>query len=272
MSASATSLIRKRVGPSQETPESKKVRQEGSAVRKVIPKQFFGNHIIWKEEGRDWKYDVAAVIVEEEVKKENKTYSVLHQAVDEVLLRPLGAQELSLDQSPIPTTRMDSFGKYAAQVMVEHAGRLFPCGGHVQVKQRTREAMGTNEADSDDEQIEDPPIPAAFTAEKLCAVDNDYQKLRVAFESALCCHFGKFFPSQWGISSYNYRRLLNIPRMSAPIHMAYINLGQQGLRIPLRQNTPEHLCVLCTLGRQWRELLTVLCTTTTQVCTQSLAR
>lgn len=67
----------------------------------------------------------------------------------------------------------------------------------MQVKQRTREAMGTGEADSDDEQIEDPPIPPAFTAEELGAVDGDYQKLRAAFESALWYHFGnaagKFF-------------------------------------------------------------------------------
>lgn len=66
MEASVTSLIRKRPGPLEETPDSRKVCEEGSAARKVMPKQFFGYYFIWKEEGRDWKHDVEAVIVEEE--------------------------------------------------------------------------------------------------------------------------------------------------------------------------------------------------------------
>lgn len=136
--------------------------------------------------------------------------------------------------------------------------------------------MGIGEAESDDEQIEDPPIPPAFTADKLCVVDSDYQRVREAFESALCCHFvnavGIFFSLHWGALSYSCWRLLDIPRISAPLHMAYINLGQQGLHIPLQRDVQEHLHVLRTLGQQWRELLTMLCTTTTQVCTQLLAR
>ena len=105
-------------------------------------------------------------------------------------VRPLAGQVLKFDKISIPTTEMVSFSPYAAQVIVEYAGKLFPCGGSVQVKQRTREARSTGKADSDDEQIEDPPIPAAFTAEELVVVNADYQWLRANFSSAL--HGGRF--------------------------------------------------------------------------------
>lgn len=125
---------------------------------------------------------------------------------------------------------MDSFSKYAAKVVVEYAGRLFPCRGHVQVKQHTctQEAMGTGEADSDDEQIEHPPIPPAFTAEKLCVVDSEYQRLREAFESALSCHFENAAGNFFFLTLGNF--VLHLPATAQ--YSSYISTNPHGLYQP----------------------------------------
>ena len=43
---------------------------------------------------------------------------------------------------------MDSFNKYAAELIAEHTSKLFPLGGFLEVKQHTQEAVGISEADS----------------------------------------------------------------------------------------------------------------------------
>ena len=102
----------------------------------------------------------------------------------------------SLRSAQLPTTYNSSINMAQAQVLTCFASLLEASGECLTVTQRVREAS-TSVSDSDDEQVPDLAIPAAFSSCELFTVQTFYKILHSAFQSAVARRFtnaaGKMF-------------------------------------------------------------------------------